>query len=259
LVYPKVMSKVNTMFIHTPYPAGIVNSTWATSSYLNKKSLETDGYVLHDMFTDYEFDTEPALPRPYTRLQYGSSHYSKLLSLLVGHTSTGSFSFQDGSMQSLIKDCHDRGMPFFLKGITSAEQARAAVQNGVDGLIVSTHGGNVYTGGVGSFDMLPRIVAATREEDEALSKRTYIGFGSGVRIGADVTKALATGADFAYVSRPVLWSLISGGPPAVTNYLNVMLSNIKHDLLWAGFSSCHDISRNGKHVLFSRTCQTPLQ
>lgn len=86
------------------------------------------------------------------------------------------------------------GRPFVLKGIQSVEDAKKAVELGVDGIYVSNHAGRQVDGAVASLDALERIV-------DAVGKKTYIMYDSGIRGAADVFKALALGANFVFVGR----------------------------------------------------------
>ena len=89
-------------------------------------------------------------------------------------------------------------LPLVLKGVRDAEDARKAVETGVDGILVSTHGGRRFDGDMCSIEMVPEVVAATRGKAEV-----YVD--SGIRRGSDVLKALALGATAVGVGRPLFW------------------------------------------------------
>jgi L-lactate dehydrogenase (cytochrome) len=91
-------------------------------------------------------------------------------------------------------------LPIVVKGIQHVEDAREAAQRGVDGVVVSNHGGRQVDGAVGSLDALPAIA-------EAVGAELAVLFDSGVRSGADVLKALALGADAVCLGRPYIWGL----------------------------------------------------
>jgi isopentenyl diphosphate isomerase/L-lactate dehydrogenase-like FMN-dependent dehydrogenase len=91
-------------------------------------------------------------------------------------------------------------MKIVLKGILRAEDAELAVQNGIDGIIVSNHGGRGEDSGRSTIDALPEIIAA-------VNGRMTVLIDSGFRRGTDVVKALALGAQAAGIARPYLWGL----------------------------------------------------
>ncbi len=99
-------------------------------------------------------------------------------------------------------------LPITLKGILHPEDARRAVASGVQGLIVSNHGGRQVDGSLSAIAALPAIVAA-------VDGRLEIGLDSGLRSGADAVKALALGADYVGLGRPLIYGLAAGGEAGV--------------------------------------------
>jgi isopentenyl diphosphate isomerase/L-lactate dehydrogenase-like FMN-dependent dehydrogenase len=114
--------------------------------------------------------------------------------------------------------------PLALKGIQSVEDARQAVRCGVQGIVVSNHGGRQVDGAVASLDMLPAIANAVGDEIDVL-------FDSGIRTGADVVKALALGAKAVLVGRPWVYGLGLGGQDGVRHVLRCLLAD--YDLTMA--------------------------
>jgi lactate 2-monooxygenase len=88
--------------------------------------------------------------------------------------------------------------PIVLKGVLSVEDARLAVEHGMDGIVVSNHGGRQLDGAVASLEVLPEIV-------DAVGSQITVLFDSGIRTGADIVKALALGARAVMVGRPVVY------------------------------------------------------
>lgn len=86
-------------------------------------------------------------------------------------------------------------MPIVLKGIQTVRDAKKCVEMGVQGIVVSNHGGRQVDGCVASLDMLPEIADAVKGKIDIL-------FDSGVRTGSDIIKALALGADAVLIGRP---------------------------------------------------------
>jgi isopentenyl diphosphate isomerase/L-lactate dehydrogenase-like FMN-dependent dehydrogenase len=110
-------------------------------------------------------------------------------------------------------------LPIVLKGILHPDDAREARERGVDGIVVSNHGGRQIDGAIASLDALPPIVDAVGDEVAVL-------LDSGVRSGADAFKALALGADAVLVGRPYLWGLALDGQNGVETVLRSILAEL---------------------------------
>lgn len=121
--------------------------------------------------------------------------------------------------------------PIILKGIQSVEDARKCVEIGVQGIVVSNHGGRQVDGGVSSLAMLPRIV-------DAVADKLDIIFDSGIRCGADIAKAMALGAKMVLVGRPYVYGLVLGGQAGVSHVLKSLLGDLQLTLHLAGLLSC---------------------
>ena len=92
-------------------------------------------------------------------------------------------------------------MKIVLKGILTREDAKLAADNGIDGIIVSNHGGRVVDSGRATIEVLPEVI-------EAVGGRMTVMVDSGFRRGTDVVKALAMGAQVVCIGRPYLWALV---------------------------------------------------
>jgi isopentenyl diphosphate isomerase/L-lactate dehydrogenase-like FMN-dependent dehydrogenase len=114
--------------------------------------------------------------------------------------------------------------PILLKGIQHPDDARLATDAGMDGIIVSNHGGRQVDGAIASLDALPAIVAAVGDQLEVL-------FDSGIRTGSDVIKAVALGAKAVLVGRPWVYGLGLGGQDGVRHVLRSLLAD--YDLTMA--------------------------
>ena len=114
-------------------------------------------------------------------------------------------------------------LPIVLKGICHPDDARRAVDAGVDGVYCSNHGGRQANGGIAAIDMLPAVVAASGE--------VPVLFDSGVRSGSDVVKALAMGARAVGIGRPYLYGLALDGADGAAHVLKCILAEA--DLLMA--------------------------
>lgn len=120
--------------------------------------------------------------------------------------------------------------PIVLKGIQHPDDARKAVEFGMDGVIVSNHGGRQVDGAVGSLDALPSIVEAVGEQVDVL-------FDSGIRTGADIVKALALGAKAVMVGRPYVYGLAHGGQVGVKHVVRSLLADFDLTLGLSGHRS----------------------
>jgi isopentenyl diphosphate isomerase/L-lactate dehydrogenase-like FMN-dependent dehydrogenase len=110
-------------------------------------------------------------------------------------------------------------LPIFVKGILHPDDASEARERGMDGVIVSNHGGRQVDGAIASLDALPGVVDAVGGELAVL-------LDSGVRSGSDVAKAVALGADAALLGRPYLWGLALGGEQGVLGVLRAVLAEL---------------------------------
>ncbi|KAI9710073.1 MAG: hypothetical protein M1828_002220 [Chrysothrix sp. TS-e1954] len=124
----------------------------------------------------------------------------------------------------------------WVKGVTTAEDAELAVDHGVDGIIVSNHGGRQLNGALSTIDALPEVV-------EAVRGRLPVHVDGGIRHGTDVFKALALGASFVWVGRPILWGLSYNGQEGVEHCLRLYRDEIKLCMGLAGTVKVEDINK----------------
>jgi 4-hydroxymandelate oxidase len=129
------------------------------------------------------------------------------------------------------------GVPVLLKGILTGEDARLAVEAGVQGIIVSNHGGRQLDGAPATLDVLPEIV-------EAVGGRAEVYLDGGVRRGTDVLKALGLGARAVLVGRPVLWGLATSGEGGVHEVLSMLKAELALAMTLAGRRTIADIDRS---------------
>jgi lactate 2-monooxygenase len=126
-------------------------------------------------------------------------------------------------------------LPVVLKGVLHPDDAREARERGVDGIIVSNHGGRQIDGAIASLDALPPIV-------DAVGEGMAILFDSGIRSGADVFKALALGADAVLLGRPYLWGLAVGGQEGVETVLRSVLAELDLTMALCGCTRLDEVS-----------------
>ena len=120
--------------------------------------------------------------------------------------------------------------PIVLKGIQTVADAEKCVELGIQGIVVSNHGGRQVDGGVSSLGVLPRIV-------DAVGHKLDIFFDSGIRAGADIAKALALGAKMCLIGRPYIYGLALGGIEGVSHVLKSLLGDMELTLHLAGIES----------------------
>ncbi|MBS9478536.1 alpha-hydroxy acid oxidase [Ancylobacter radicis] len=126
------------------------------------------------------------------------------------------------------------GLPLLLKGIITPEDAELALRHGVDGLIVSNHGGRVLDSVPATLDVLPGIV-------RAVAGRVPVLMDGGIRRGTDVLKALALGASAVLVGRPGLYGLAVAGPAGVAHVLHLLRSEFEIAMVLTGCATLADI------------------
>jgi lactate 2-monooxygenase len=126
-------------------------------------------------------------------------------------------------------------LPILLKGVLHPEDARTALEHGVDGLIVSTHGGRQVDGALGALDALPPIV-------EAVAGRIPVLLDSGIRGGADAFKAIALGARAVLIGRPYAYGLAIAGEQGVRDVIRNFIAELDLTLGLAGCTSLAEVT-----------------
>ncbi|KAL6858332.1 hypothetical protein ACO1O0_005793 [Amphichorda felina] len=127
--------------------------------------------------------------------------------------------------------------PIVLKGIQTLHDAKKCVEVGVQGIVVSNHGGRQQDGGPGSLGMLPRIV-------DAVGEKLDVFFDSGVRCGADAIKAIALGAKCVLIGRPYAYGLALGGEEGVRHVLRAIAGDLLMNMHLAGLRSLKEVDRD---------------
>jgi lactate 2-monooxygenase len=129
------------------------------------------------------------------------------------------------------------GLPVLLKGIVHPDDARAALDAGVDGIVVSNHGGRQVDGAIATLDALPAVL-------DAVDGRVPVLFDSGVRTGADAVKALALGASAVLLGRPYIWGLALGGEDGVRDVVRGFLADLDLTLALCGKARMEEVNRS---------------
>jgi isopentenyl diphosphate isomerase/L-lactate dehydrogenase-like FMN-dependent dehydrogenase len=126
-------------------------------------------------------------------------------------------------------------LPILLKGILHPDDARLAVDHGMDGVIVSNHGGRQVDGAIGTLDALPAVAEVVPDDFPVL-------LDSGIRSAADAFKALALGASAVLLGRPYVWALAVGGEDAVVQLVRGFLAELDLTLALSGHTSFSKLS-----------------
>ncbi|NWV51245.1 HAOX2 oxidase, partial [Daphoenositta chrysoptera] len=130
-------------------------------------------------------------------------------------------------------------LPIIIKGILTREDAELAVRHGVQGIIVSNHGGRQLDEGPATIDALVEVV-------EAVQGRVEVYVDGGIRKGSDVLKALALGAKCVFIGRPALWGLAYKGEEGLQDVLRILQDEFRLSMALAG---CASVSEIGKHLV----------
>ena len=142
----------------------------------------------------------------------------------------------DRDIDWLKEEC-DPEMQVWVKGIATAEDALLAVHHKVDGIVVSNHGGRQLNGALATLDALPEVV-------DAVQRKIPVHVDGGIRHGTDVFKALALGADFVWIGRPVLWGLAYKGQEGVELCLRLLKDEFTLCMGLAGTVKLEEISKD---------------
>lgn len=131
-----------------------------------------------------------------------------------------------------IRDAVD--LPIYIKGILHPDDAAQAVEHGIDGIVVSNHGGRQLDGCIATLDALPLIKDRIKDSIPIL-------FDSGIRNGPDIVKALALGADAVLLGRPYLYGLAVDGVSGVEQVIENVSHDLKTTLALSGITSIQEI------------------
>jgi lactate 2-monooxygenase len=126
-------------------------------------------------------------------------------------------------------------LPILLKGILHPEDAARSMDAGVDGMIVSNHGGRQVDGAIGALEALPPVL-------EVVKGRVPVLFDSGIRRGADALKAIALGARVVLLGRLYIWGLAVAGEQGVRDAVTNFLADLDLTLGLCGFTSLRDLN-----------------
>jgi lactate 2-monooxygenase len=133
-------------------------------------------------------------------------------------------------------------LPILLKGILHADDAQKALDAGIDGIIISNHGGRQVDGSIATMEALPKIA-------EVIQGKIPILLDSGVRGGTDIFKALALGANAVCVGRPYVYGLTLAGEKGVYEVMQNFLADFE---LTMGLAGCRNVAEITKETVIQR-------
>jgi len=128
-------------------------------------------------------------------------------------------------------------LPLLIKGVMRPEDARKAVSIGLDGIVVSNHGGRRLDGMPATIDVLPGVV-------EAVAGGAEVYMDGGIRRGTDVLKALALGARAVLIGRPYAWALAADGEAGVVRVIDLLREELRNAMIATGCAKISDIERS---------------
>ncbi|SHK23263.1 FMN-dependent dehydrogenase, includes L-lactate dehydrogenase and type II isopentenyl diphosphate isomerase [Hathewaya proteolytica DSM 3090] len=137
-----------------------------------------------------------------------------------------------------IIDCTK--LPFIVKGVMCAEEAKMAVELGAKAIVVSNHGGRV-------LDFMPGVAEVLSEVSKAVKGKITILADGGIRSGVDVLKFLALGADGVLIGRPFVWASFGGGAQGVREYVEKIKGELKSAMILTG---CQDIASINESIIY---------
>jgi 4-hydroxymandelate oxidase len=148
-----------------------------------------------------------------------------------------SFSFPGLTWEFVRRLKDSTKLKLVLKGIETREDAALCVQHGVDGIIVSNHGGRAQEGGRATIECLPEVV-------DAVQGKMPVLVDGGIRRGTDIFKALALGAKGVGIGRPYIWGLAAFGQPGVDKVLDLLTRELALMMRHAGVTSVRKLDRS---------------
>ncbi|KAF2099131.1 L-lactate dehydrogenase [Rhizodiscina lignyota] len=151
--------------------------------------------------------------------------------------------FREWEHIEVLKELWDG--PIVLKGIQTVEDAHRAIDAGVQGILVSNHGGRQVDGAIASLDALAEIGADARVKSSGLT----LLFDGGIRTGSDVMKAIALGAKAVFVARPYMYGLAIAGQEGVRHVFKCLLADTDNMMANAGKRALTELSREDLRVL----------
>ncbi|KAJ3413391.1 Hydroxyacid oxidase 1 [Chytridiales sp. JEL 0842] len=173
---------------------------------------------------------------------------------------------EDSMIKAMVGNTSDKGMTWekdipwlrsvtkmkiVVKGLLTAEDAELACKWGVDGIIVSNHGGRQLDTSPSTLDSLPEIIHAVQTSSSSAKTKPEVYMDGGVRRGTDVLKALALGAKAVFIGRPMLWGLTVDGAEGVKKVLELLNEEVRVGMTLLGVQKVGELE-GGEYVRHER-------
>ena len=192
-----------------------------------------------------QYTSDPVFNHIVKNMDFGSESMNppvdaetfKSVQAFTGVYSRPSITWEDLAFLRSVTD-----LPILLKGILHPADGALAVKYGVDGIIVSNHGGRQVDGAIAAIDALPKVVEAVRKAGSDMP----ILMDSGIRTGAHIFKALALGAKAVCIGRPHAYGLAIAGQQGVEEVIANLMADFELTMALAG---CKNLSEIGRHSL----------
>ena len=192
----------------------------------------TSDPVFNDIVANMDFDSNPIKLPANAGVD---AKTFKAVQAFTGVYSRPSITWEDLAFLRSVTD-----LPILLKGILHPEDGALAVKYGMDGIIVSNHGGRQVDGAISAIDALPKVVEAVRKSGSDMP----ILMDSGIRTGADIFKALALGAQAVCVGRPYAYGLALAGQLGVEEVLANMMAEFEFTMALAGCKELGEVDES---------------
>lgn len=199
----KVPPKISPSFIWQ----GILHPTWTINTLMN------------------------GLPALRTVREYSNEKTMKSIGAFVSKELGGNLSWD------YCKELRDEWEgPIILKGLLHPEDAEMAIKVGLDGIVVSNHGGRQFDGAPTAIEALPEIVNVAKNKIAIL-------FDSGVRTGLDIMRVLSLGADFVLLGRPFMYGVAALGKYGGDHVVELLMEDLKNNMTQLGVTELSEIPR----------------
>jgi len=185
----------------------------------------------------YQVYVEPDMNAVRARVERAVGAGCKALCVTVGGETAGSALTAGVDWSAIDRLRKGINVPLVLKGVMSAEEARKAVASGAQGIVVSNYAARSVPGVASPIEMLPSIA-------DAVAGRTPILIDGSVRLGSDVLKALAMGAQAVLLGRPALWGLAAYGAEGVQTVVELIQSEFARDMAMCGQVNVKSLDRS---------------